>query len=91
MPVTICHCATNFALADALERTLGRTVDVVRIDRADTVLAHEIARGQLLFESVRGEFAHFAADAVLDFLEMEPMLRDAQRRYLAALALGSRG
>ena len=78
-------------LVEALARATGREVDLVRLDRVeDVVLRREIARGLPIREAVPGEFARFAADAMLVWLDLAPAYLDAQARYLAHVAAGGR-
>lgn len=78
-------------LVEALSLASGREVDLVRLDRVeDVVLRREIARGMPLREAERGDFARFAADAMLAWLDLEPIYLDAQARYLAHVAAGAR-
>lgn len=79
-------------LEDALGRAGGRTVDLTRLDRTDdVVLRREIARGLLLHEGQPGVFARFRADAMLEWLDLEPVYLDAQARYLKRVAGGGAG
>lgn len=80
----------ELALQSRLAAACGRDVDLVRLDQADVVVRREVARdGRPLFESDPGAFARFAAEATLEYLDFEPVLKEAQRRYLRRLAAGS--
>lgn len=78
--------SAELALQDAIARAANLDVDLVRADRADTVVRREIARGRPLLEERPGTFARFAADAMLEYLDMEPLLIESRRRYLRRIA-----
>ncbi len=79
--------ADEARLVDELERVSGRDVDLVRLDRVDdVVLRREIARGVPVREQTPGGFARFAADAALEWLDLEPVYNDAQARFLRRIA-----
>jgi predicted nucleotidyltransferase len=77
----------SLPLADELDfqaeltRKVGRTVDLVRVDRASTLARHEIARDGILLAGDRDAFVRFRADAIAEFLDFEPALRDASERF----------
>lgn len=79
--------AEELALQETIARTTGRDVDLVRLESADVILRNRVAReGVLLFERAPGMFARYAAEAALEYLEMEPLLTDARHRFLRRLA-----
>jgi uncharacterized protein len=72
-----------------LERACRRDVDLVRIDRADLVLAWQIARhGVLLCADPPAEYARFVMRASADYLDAEPVLTAAAQLYARRLAEG---
>jgi len=77
----------ELALQEAIAKSTGRDVDLVRLESADVILRNRIAReGVLLFEAAPGNFARFQAGAALEYLEMEPLLIDARERFLRRVA-----
>jgi predicted nucleotidyltransferase len=79
------------ALVARLERATGRTVDLVRLDRTeDLVLRREVALGALLWETNAGAFARFRAEAVVAWLDFEPVYTRATKLYLQRVAEGVR-
>jgi predicted nucleotidyltransferase len=77
------------ALASHLERATGRTVDLVRLDRTeDFVLRREVALGLPVWELRRGAFARFRAEAVVAWLDFEPVYTQATQLYLRRVAEG---
>jgi predicted nucleotidyltransferase len=71
-------------LAVALERALGREVDLVDLATATPLLRREAARGRCLYERTPGAFGDFVARAVLEFDDVQPHLVRAGRALLAA-------
>jgi predicted nucleotidyltransferase len=75
-------------LQAALARSCGRDVDLVRLDRAPTLVLWEVARyGVPLIEAGPFEFARFRARAASEYLDFAPALERAAalfRRRLAA-------
>ncbi len=64
-------------------------VDLVRLDKTTPVVRHEVARnGTPLLERSPGAFGRFAADAMLEYLDILPLLEQGRRRYLARIAAG---
>lgn len=77
----------ELGLAAKLEREARGPVDLVRLDRADPLVRYEVARhGRVLHEATAGLFARFSAEAALEYLDLEPVLTEGRRRYLARLA-----
>ena len=69
-----------------LSRACGRAVDLVRLDRADTLLAWQIARrGIVVSADPPEEFARFVARAASEYLDAAPALLCAARRYALRL------
>lgn len=64
-----------------LTRSAGRAVDLVRVDQASTLVRHEIARDGILLAGNRDAFVRFRAEAITEFLDFEPALRDASERF----------
>jgi predicted nucleotidyltransferase len=61
-------------------------VDVASLSRAGGLLRYRVARdGKLLWERERGEFERFVLDAVLFWLDVEPIVRAAYRDVLEDL------
>ena len=80
----------ELSLQEAVASVSGRDVDLVRLESANVILRNRIAReGVLLVERERGAFARFAANAALEYLEMEPLLIDARKRFLRRVASGA--
>ncbi len=79
-------------LQHRLEAACGRPVDVVRLDRASTVLLGEVARdAKLLFEAHDGDFVGFRVRALHEWLEFAPAYRHAAERFRQRLIeIGSR-
>ncbi len=77
----------ELALQGLLSSVVRAEVDLVRLDRADLLVCREVAqKGRPLFEARPGEWARFAANAMLDYLDLEPLLLDGQQRYLRRIA-----
>lgn len=81
--VDVAVLAPIAGLDESLERSLHRAltrgarsdVDLVRIERASTLLTWQIAlRGVLLAEASPGEFARFRARAASDYIDYAPSL-----------------
>jgi hypothetical protein len=90
VPVRAFSATDEADLIEALHRETGREVDLVRLDRVDdVVLRREVARGLPLREAAAGAFARFAAEAVLAWLDLEPIYLAAQARFLQVVAKGA--
>lgn len=63
----------------------GREVDLVRVDRTSTLCRMEIARHAVWITGDRDRWIAFRADAIAEFLDFEPALRDVSRRFAARL------
>ncbi len=74
--------ADEFDIATSLSRGLGREVDVVRADRASTLLRWHIARdGVLLVADPAWEWPRFRASAASEYAEIAEALDHAARRF----------
>ncbi|HKY39680.1 MAG TPA: nucleotidyltransferase domain-containing protein [Polyangiaceae bacterium] len=72
-----------------LTRVAGRNVDLVRLDRAPTLVRYQVAKhGVALFESGPFEAARFKAAAVSEYLDFEPSLRRAAEVFRRRVAAG---
>ena len=71
-----------------LTAAASRDVDLVRLDQASTILRYEVARDGVLLAGTRSEFVRFRAEAIGDYLDFEPALRDASERYRRAILAG---
>jgi predicted nucleotidyltransferase len=58
-------------LGDALERALGREVDLVVLD-ATPLLRHEAAQGRRMYERTPGAFADFVVRALFEWDDVRP-------------------
>jgi predicted nucleotidyltransferase len=77
-------------LMERLGRVARCDVDLVRLDRADVILKNRIAReGIAIYELNPGTFSRFAADAALEYLDLEPLLLESRRRYLRRIGGGN--
>ena len=65
----------ELALGANLERVIGREVDLVRLDKASTLLRFEASRGRCLYEARESAFADFVARALLEYEDLRPLLR----------------
>lgn len=74
-----------------LTRTTGRDVDLVRVDRTSTLCRMEVVRDGLLVVGGRDAWTAFRARVIAEFLDFEPALRDASRRFKARLQRGPVG
>lgn len=82
--------AAELALQADLTRVAGCEVDLVRLDRASTIVRHQVARDGRLLCGSAASFARFRAEAVGEYLDFEPALREATERFRRRLAGGSR-
>lgn len=70
--------AAEFDLQTRLERACGRPVDLIRLDRASTLLRWEAARGaRLVLADPPVEFSRFLAMAALEHAELMTSLAPA--------------
>jgi uncharacterized protein len=76
-------------LQHELSVATGLEVDIVRLDLANPLVKHEVARhGTPLLERVPGAFGRFSADAALEYLDLLPLFEQGRKRYLARIAMG---
>ncbi len=73
----------------ALTLAAGREVDLVRVDQASTLFRSEVARSGIQLAGERASFVRFRAEAIAEFLDFEPALREATERYLRAVRNGA--
>jgi predicted nucleotidyltransferase len=70
-----------------LSRASGRIVDLVRLDRASTLVRWQALRaGILLFESSPFEFTRATAAAAIEYFDFAPALEAAAARYRRTIA-----
>ncbi|MBI5851942.1 MAG: nucleotidyltransferase domain-containing protein [Planctomycetes bacterium] len=82
--------AAELDLQARLESATGKTVDLVRLDHASTLLAWLIARdGRVVFDS-GGEFTAFQVRAASEWFDFEPSYRAAEAAMLRRLAEAER-
>lgn len=63
----------------------------MRLDRTEDILLRcEVALGVLVCESVPGAFARFRAEAIVAWLDFEPVYSRATELYLQRVAEGGR-
>lgn len=74
----------------SLTLAAGREVDLVRMDHASTLCRSEVARSGTQLAGDRSAFVRFRAEAIAEFLDFEPALRDATERYRRAVLAGAR-
>ncbi len=73
-----------------LTRLAGRSVDLVRLDRAPTLVRWEALRdGVLLFQSSPSELARARAAVASEYFDFAPALEAAAARFRRRLALGT--
>ncbi|MBL8752007.1 MAG: nucleotidyltransferase domain-containing protein [Planctomycetes bacterium] len=75
----------------ALTLAAGREVDPVRVDHASTLCRSEVARFGIQLAGQRASFVRFRAEAMAEFLDFEPALRDATERYRRAVLARQHG
>jgi uncharacterized protein len=82
--------AEELRIQHALSLATCCEVDVVRLDSANPLVRREVARhGWPVLERSAGAWARFAADALLEYLDLEPLLEAGRRRYARRVAAGS--
>jgi predicted nucleotidyltransferase len=83
--------AEENVVADRLERAVGRPVDLVRLDTASNALKWRVARdGVVLVSDPPSEAIRFRALVAIAHDLDRDVEEDANRRYRAALARGTR-
>lgn len=81
--------AEELRIVHALSLATRCEVDVVRLDGANPLLRREVARqGRLIIERSGGAWARFAASALLEYLDLEPLLEAGRKRYARRVAAG---
>jgi predicted nucleotidyltransferase len=93
--VAIVPADPELSLADELDlqaslvRACARDVDLVRLDRASTLVKWQVARdGKVLLQSSPYEATRFVADAASEYLDFEPAFTRAAERFRQRLAAG---
>jgi predicted nucleotidyltransferase len=77
-------------LQGALTRATGRSVDLVRLDRADGLVRWEAARcGLVLFSLLPGAAARFLADVALEHADAAPLVEAGAERWRRAVLAGA--
>jgi predicted nucleotidyltransferase len=80
----------DLELQSELARAVGRDVDLVRLDRASTILMWQVARhGVALLEARAGEFARFRARAAAEYIDFAPAFLHHGEIFRRRLALGA--
>jgi len=80
----------ELALQVELTRAMGRDVDLIRLDRAPTLVRWEALRGGIvLFESGPFEFARARAIAASEYFDFAPALEVAAARFRRRIAVAS--
>jgi predicted nucleotidyltransferase len=78
----------ELSLQTELARSCGRSVDLVRLDRASTLVRWQVVRhGGVLLEVIPFAAQRFIADSVADYLDFAPAFEQAAetfRRFLVA-------
>lgn len=76
-------------MAAMLTVATGREIDLVRLDRASTLVRWEAAKGHLLLLArTPSALPHFLASAALEHADFAPLLADTRRRLTRRLAEG---
>ena len=92
LPSVSMKLGDELGLEGRLEATLGRPVDVVRIDLADPALRWRIARdGIVVLANPPHEGSRFLARAASEHDELAPLFEDAARRYAASVKRAAGG
>jgi hypothetical protein len=79
----------ELTLQTELHRVSGRKVDLVRLDRASTLLRWQVVRyGRALVEAGPFAAARFAADAVAEYLDFAPAFERAVENFRRVLTAG---
>jgi predicted nucleotidyltransferase len=77
-------------LAAAVSRATGRDVDLVRLDRASTLVRWEVAKAHIpLIAGAPGALPRFLARAALDHADLAPLLAETSARLRLRLAAGT--
>ena len=79
----------ELTLQTELSRVSGRQVDLVRLDRASTLLRWQVVRyGRALVEAVPFAAARFTADTVAEYLDFAPAFERAAENFRRGLTAG---
>jgi uncharacterized protein len=79
----------ELTLQTELSRVSGRQVDLVRLDRASTLLRWQVVRhGRALVEAEPFAAARFTADTVAEYLDFAPAFERAAENFRRVLTAG---
>jgi predicted nucleotidyltransferase len=79
----------ELTLQTELSRVSGRQVDLVRLDRASTLLRWQVVRyGRALIEAEPFAAARFTADTVAEYLDFAPAFERAAENFRRVLTAG---
>jgi predicted nucleotidyltransferase len=79
----------ELTLQTELSRVSGRQVDLVRLDRASTLLRWQVVRyGRALVEAKPFAAARFTAETVAEYLDFAPAFERAAENFRRVLAAG---
>lgn len=82
----------ELSLQTQLSRSCGRTVDLVRLDRAPTVVKWQVVRhGRVLLNSAPFAAQRFIADSVAEYLDFAPAFERAAETFRRFLVAGGKG
>jgi uncharacterized protein len=77
----------ELSLQTELARVCGRQVDLVRLDRASTLVRWQVVRhGRVLVESEPFAAARFIADSIAEYLDFAPAFERASETFRRVLA-----
>jgi predicted nucleotidyltransferase len=83
--------ADELSLQTSLTRTCARDVDLVRLDRAPTLVRWQVVRhGRVLLEPRPFTAARFIAAAIADYLDFAPAFERAAETFRRALIAAGR-
>jgi predicted nucleotidyltransferase len=85
-PIEDLSLDAELGLAVLLTRALGRDVDLVRLDRASTLLRWEIARHGVVLVEEAHQAARFRAGAAAEHADFAESVAPAARLYIRRLA-----
>jgi predicted nucleotidyltransferase len=82
----------ELSLQTELARSCGRSVDLVRLDRAPTLVRWQVVRhGRVLLEGVPFAAQRFIADSVAEYLDFAPAFERAAETFRRFLVAEGRG
>lgn len=82
----------ELALQAELTRVCGREVDLVRLDRAPTLVRWQVVRyGRVLMESSPFSASRFAANSIAEYLDFAPAFERASETFRRVLAAEKQG